>query len=181
MAETPGDDDLLAKLVVKCRFATEAQVRECLDEARRAGGGGASLGDLLVAKGYVTPKQLAMAEDIGRPADAGAPAETAVPAGPDTALFGKLVLLKKLANEGQVEECLKVQAELRKAGQYAKLGDILVKKAYLSRKDVEEVLRLQGKRIVRCQACGTISGVPEEADMRFASCDVCGRLIERSG
>jgi len=73
-------------------------------------------------------------------------------------LFGKLVVLRGLATEGEVEECIFHQRQLADRGEKLRIGEALVRKGYLKIEDVLSLLELQ-KRASAIE----VEGAPDEA------------------
>jgi|GEM_PF-2238697 len=71
-------------------------------------------------------------------------AESSTPA--DVGAFGKIAVQLRFVTQAQLEEALKVQASAAKAGLPKRLGDILVKKGYLSEEQVQQILKGQAAK-----------------------------------
>ena len=60
--------------------------------------------------------------------------------------FGRLAIARGMATPAQVEESLRAMKKLADLGMREKLGSVMVKKGYLSRGEVAQILDMQGKR-----------------------------------
>ncbi len=169
------EDLILQKFLINNKFATSQQIQECLEEQKV--NPDKSLGDLLLEKGYISQNQLILINNLHKKGRE--ERKRPVQQQEKESLFGKIVLMKKFAQEGEIEECLKIQKELQKKGQYLKLGEILVQKAYLSKYQVEEVLKIQQnkKEVPLCERCGQ-PFLREEAgeNIRF-QCKACKIIL----
>jgi hypothetical protein len=137
-------DDLFCRLAVTQGLLTPEQVAEAL-EIQRTLSRPQRIGKILVAQGYLSPIQVdrvlqAQSEERGRPPE---PEGTARKRESEVPLFGRVVLEAKLASAGEVEECVQLQRELAANGEYVLLGELLVRKGYLARRDVAHVLERQ--------------------------------------
>lgn len=159
------DDALFCRIAVDRGLLAEEQVAQAL-EIQRGLTRPQRIGKILVAAGYLTPHQVDAVLRLqgearkrppafdtprdGRPAPTrrpeAAPAAPGVPPREDDGrLFGQLVVAKRFASEGEVAECVELQRELAARGEYVKLGELLVRKGYIARRDIGRVLDAQGK------------------------------------
>lgn len=82
-------------------------------------------------------------------------------------LFGRIVVARRLATQGQVNVCLREQEQIERMGIFLRLGEIMVKKGFLSQQSMEEILGYQNKKLeeFREEALGdgaVIQDAPEE-------------------
>lgn len=173
----PSLDDLLVrKIILHNRFSTANQIQECLELQKKHPE--KSLLELLLEKGYITKEQKRLIETLQKLSP------QPVQEKKENKLFGKLVLMKQYAREGDIEECLKIQQELRKQGKYLRLGEILVQKAYLTKYQVEEVLKLQRQSFknslpeLHCELCKAPFSVKEENQFWIFQCQNCQFLLK---
>jgi len=69
------------------------------------------------------------------------------------------------ASSGQVEECLRLQAEAIRRGESApRLGELLVERGYATADQVARALALQGQAILACRRCEIRFNVPLGGD-----------------
>ncbi len=134
-------DDFFCRIAIQCGLCTPEQVASAL-EVQRNLAKPQRIGKIMIAQGFLTPIQVdqvlrRQGVERGRP-----PAPEPKLGG----LFGQIVVQQKLATEDEVEECVVLQRELAAAGQYVRLGELLVRKSYLSGRDVAQVLELQTRR-----------------------------------
>lgn len=134
-------DDLFCRIAIQSGLLTPEQVAHAL-EVQRVLTKPQRIGKILIAQGFLTPIQV---DQILRQQGA----ERGRPPTPEPklgGLFGQIVVQQKLATEGEVEECVVWQRELAARGEYVRLGELLVRKSYLSGFDVTRVLDLQAER-----------------------------------
>ncbi|MHC4778734.1 MAG: hypothetical protein ACYTFG_09190 [Planctomycetota bacterium] len=62
-------------------------------------------------------------------------------------LFGRIVVSSRFATQGQVNECLREQERIERMGMFMRLGEILVKKGYLSDENMSEILSYQNEKL----------------------------------
>ena len=56
-------------------------------------------------------------------------------------------MARKLATQGQVNECLREQARIEDMGMFLRLGEILVRKGYLTTEQTDEIAAYQKKQL----------------------------------
>lgn len=92
-------------------------------------------------------------------------------------LFGRLVVHLGLVTEEQVNECLRIQAKVEDEVE-VRLGEILVKKGYMSREAVRKLLSIQNKKILYCRKCfDQVNVVGYQSDQSY-QCPHCGGPLE---
>jgi predicted Zn-ribbon and HTH transcriptional regulator len=129
----------LARLAVENGYLTGNQLSDCFTLLRVASGG---LEDLLAGSGYLTPEEISELRDqVDR-----------LP--PPAPLFAEIVRQRGFATDEQVEEALRFKDELATRNVHRYVGEILVERQVLSTLQVSQVLALQGKVSLQCQACG---------------------------
>lgn len=82
---------------------------------------------------------------------------------PDTGLFGRLAVALNLVTPEQLADSLDLQRRLAQGGRSLALGKIMLAKSYLSAFQIEEILKAQLRRAVRCASCGAEFAVRETA------------------
>ncbi|MCO5166191.1 MAG: hypothetical protein M9894_07460 [Planctomycetes bacterium] len=111
---------LFCRIAVRSALLTQTQADEALLAVEAPGGVAA----LCVARGWLTSDQARALTG-----SAGATAEVApTVAGEEARQFARLVTMKRLAADGQVEACRALQRELA-GGAYERLGLLLIQKA----------------------------------------------------
>ena len=68
--------------------------------------------------------------------------------------LGREAVRRGWLTQARLDEALSVQAELEKQGSLKRLGEILYSRKYLTREQLVELLKVQGKRLALCRACG---------------------------
>lgn len=92
-------------------------------------------------------------------------------------LFGKLVVHLGLVTEEQVNECLRIQAKVEDEVE-VRLGEVLVKKGYMSREAVRKLLSIQNKKILHCRKCSDQVNVVGYKAGHTYPCPHCGGALE---
>ncbi len=133
-------DDLFCKIAVEGGLLTPDQVAIALD-VQRGLTKPQRIGKILIAQGFLTPIQVDQVlhrQSVTR-------GKPPTPESRHGGRFGEIVIQQKLATEGEVVECVLQQRDLALKGDYVKLGELLVKKNYLSGFDVTKVLEIQAR------------------------------------
>jgi hypothetical protein len=144
-------DILFGRIAVNSGMATEEQVDECVrlqDEAQNT----KPLGLTMLEKGYISQDQLNQVIQIQQKNLQ----EKAVHSRQKRidSLFGRLVVKLGFATEDEVNECVRVQARIEN-DIFMRLGEILVRKGYMTPEQVTQVLDYQKKKILTCPVCKT--------------------------
>ncbi len=161
---------LLGQIAVKEGFVTPGQLDECV-KLQEAGDPG-SLGALLVEKGYLTPAKLS---EITRRQQVRFEALAADPQ--KGGLFGQIAVRHGYLTPPKLAEGLREQEAQSQTGSSLQLGQILMKKGYLSVDHFLEVLRLQKKEVARCPACDTFYDVRESRGQDKFLCSRCATVV----
>lgn len=173
----PASQDLLfGRLAVEMRFCTAEQVERCAAiqaQSERP----MPLGRQLVQEGYLTEDQHSKVlarqrENMRRP-------DPASHAPKGDLLFGRLVVREKMATEEQVNACLRDQA---KTGERRTLGEVMIARKILTPAQVESLLSLQSKTIMRCGRCAISLTVHSTSkNPRKVACPRCKGPLEAVG
>jgi hypothetical protein len=172
---TAEDDIYLGRYVLDHQLVPRETLLECLFQfaQERKGGRPRPLGVLLVARGALLQQEL---ETIlaSRVAAAGGSA------GLSEAEVGRLLIAAGLITKENVEECARLQDELRRSGKSPPpLGELLVHRGYVSEPQVRRVLAYQNKVQFACPGCGLrVSTVPPPPGSRYR-CKKCGGTLGR--
>lgn len=132
-------DTLLGELAVSERFLTKEELEACVQAQSLTGG--RPLLDIFVEMQLVNGDQVNRLQELVRrhsDSDRRPP-----PPSPSSDLFGRLAIESGYVTAAQVEECLAEQANLDGSGQEMRLGQIMVRKRYLTPQQFVEVLRRQ--------------------------------------
>lgn len=159
--EDPRLDLLLGRTALERGLLAEAQLREALSlralSVKRGRKTPRPLGAILAEKKWLTDAQVLelsaeiegrmQKEDEGRRKDA---------------FLGQILIDADFVAPGHVEECLYDQAERWKEGEtpLPRLGELLVRKGYATKEEVDQALALQRSLAQVCSACGkeTVEG-----------------------
>jgi hypothetical protein len=161
---------LLGQIAVKEGFVTPGQLDECVK--LQSAGESRSLGTLLIEKGYLSPEKLA---EITRLQQVRFEALAADPQ--KGGLFGQIAVRHGYLTAPKLAEGLREQETLSQTGSSLQLGQILMKKGYLSVDHFLEILRLQKKDVARCPACDTFYDVRESRGQDRFLCSRCATVV----
>lgn len=144
-------DILFGKIAVAEGMVTQEQVDECV-KLQESLAERKPLGVILMEKEYLTQDHLQriielQRRNLERRAIHSRWKRT-------DSLFGKLAIRFGLATEEQVNECVRIQAKIE-PDIFLRLGEILVKKGYMTNDMVQRILEFQKKRIFTCPKCST--------------------------
>lgn len=166
-------DILFGKIAVSSGYVTEDQLDDCirfqesLQEHK-------PLGLIMQEKDIITEEQLQVIIDIQRKNLQERAIHTREKR--SDGLFGRIVLQLGFATPQQVHECVRIQAKVED-DLFLRLGEILVKKAYLTVEQVEKVLDYQKMRIVCCRECQTQYNVIMFRPGAQINCYKCGSTL----
>ncbi len=144
-------DVLFGKIAVSAGFVTEPQVEECV-KYQEGLKDHKPLGMILLEKKMVTEEQLQVIIDIQRRNLQERAIHTREKR--SDGMFGRIVLTLGFATSAQVHECVRIQAKVEE-DVFLRLGEIMVKKGYLTVDQVQKVLDYQKMRILACPQCST--------------------------
>ena len=170
---TPEDDFFLGRTVLEKTLVSREALLECLFQMaqERKGGSPRPLGVLLVSRGLLTQEELngILASRVTAAGVAGALPEAEV---------GKLLVAAGLISRENVEECVRLQEDLRKAGKQAPpLGELVVHRGYVTEGQVTRVLAYQKKILFQCSGCGVrVNAAPPPPGNRYR-CKKCNGLL----
>ena len=162
---------LLGQIAVKEGFVTPGQLDECV--TLQSAGEKKSLGVLLVEKGYLTAERLA---EITRMQQVQFEALAADPK--KGGLFGQLAIRHGYLTPPKLAEGLREQAMQAQGGSSLQLGQILMRKGYLSVDHFLQVLRLQKKEVAKCPGCDTFYDVRETQGQERFLCSRCATVVQ---
>jgi serine/threonine protein kinase/Tfp pilus assembly protein PilF len=166
-----GDDRLLGSLAVREGFVSAQQVEECVSLQKQATAP-RKLGEILIDKGYITPKRLAAILDIQTRQVRIVAADPA-----RGGLFGQIALDLGFVAAENVNQALEEQALLSRSGSPAMLGQILLRKGWLQTGQFLEILKVQRRSIVRCPGCDTFYRFDEKDRGAKFACRRCGTVV----
>jgi hypothetical protein len=170
--KTPEDDSFLGRAVLERKLVTRDALLECLFQMaqERRAGNPRPLGVLLVSRGLLTQEDLdgLLSDRVsGEPATPLSESEV-----------GKLLVASGLITRENIEECLRLQEELRKSGKTSPpLGELVVHRGYVTERQVARVLAYQKKAVFACAGCGVrVSAQPPPPGSRYR-CRKCGGAL----
>ena len=171
----PRNELLVGQIALDLGFITQQQLNVCLDF--QAGVDHPQpIGSLLVAKGYLTDKQLLdiMDEQQKRLGQKNKYSEVRREDG----LFGKLVVRHGIVTVDQVNEALRIQQEMAEKGILKRLGEIMLDSGELTPDSILEILHDQGKTIMMCPACMKRYNVVNFDEKKAPQCRECEADLE---
>ena len=171
--KTPEDDFFLGHTVLEQKSVSREALLECLFQMaqERKAGLPRPLGVLLVARGHLTQDDLD-----------GILASRVTAAGANSSLseaeVGRLLVAAGLISRENVEECVRLQEDLRGAGKIAPpLGELVVHRGYVTEGQVNRVLAYQRKVLFACGSCGVrVTALPPPPGSRYR-CKKCSGLM----
>lgn len=173
---TAEDDFHLGRTVLERGLVAREALLECLFQMalERKTGVPRPLGVLLVSRGLLAQ------DDLNAILASRVTAAGAVGSLPE-AEVGRLLVASGLISRENVEECVRLQNELRRAGKQAPpLGELVVSRGYVTEGQVLRVLAYQKKSVFRCAGCGIrVSAAPPPPGSRYR-CKKCGGVLEAS-
>jgi serine/threonine protein kinase/Flp pilus assembly protein TadD len=173
---TAPSDPLVGRIALERGLVSTEQLAECLSEQRTTEG--ASLGAILVRRGLLKEEDLAplLQEQERRLSEALDVSDPRL----EDALFARLLILQGLVPEAQVYECLRAQTDLAERDERVpRLGDLLVRRGYVSVDLADAALLLRRKKLLVCPSCGACFSAAGTETSRRYSCKECGCALER--
>ncbi len=168
------DDESLAKIALERGFVTLQELEKCLREQELQPERPA-LGVILVSRGILTQEALDQLSAVAPPAAAGSDTDVELA----DSLFGRILIRRKIVSLDQVRECLDLQRRFREEFKFPlRLGEILVRRGYLTRRQVQDTLKEQKKLVLSCERCGAQLTVRHADPTRPALCETCGGRVQ---
>lgn len=179
MANINVEERLLGMKAVEKRFISEKQLTECLNaiEIFRPG---ESLLNIFLEKGYLTRPQIDRLNDtIRKETDIHTPADVVTNTG-NKKMFGNIALERNMINEDQLMEALEEQEIYFERGIRVQMGQILLKKQYLTAAQLGMILGAQSTKTLYCKKCKATQVVQNYESFKIYQCqnivdgEVCG-------
>jgi hypothetical protein len=136
-------DLLLGQIAVEKGFINKQQLTECLklQETFEDTETPKHLGLILLEKQYIDEEELELALEMQRHRLNENVDNTDLKL--KDLLIGQIAVRQKLTTRNQVDECLREQAKIEELGIFLRLGEILVKKGFISSDQLENILSYQ--------------------------------------
>jgi hypothetical protein len=144
------EDLVLGEIALKTRLINQEHLKECIEEQKKQIRW-KSLGEIFVAKKYITPSQLQFIVDIQK-RNLELKTHQSRRVKQDN-LFGRLAIRLGFASEKQVEESLGMQLMIEES-HFLRLGEIMLKKGYINDEQLKKIIEFQAQRQVTCSGCG---------------------------
>jgi hypothetical protein len=168
--KTPEDDFFLGRTVLEKKSVSREALLECLFQMaqERKAGLPRPLGVLLVSHGHLAQEDLD-AVLASRVASSGSVTTLS------EAEVGRLLVAAGLISKENIEECVKLQEEIRLSGKTAPaLGELVIHRGYVTEGQVHRVLAYQRKAVFACSSCGVkVNTLPPPPGSRYR-CKKCG-------
>ena len=172
-----NDEVLFGRIAVLSKFVNQEQVDGAVvaqDEARKhlvADDRAPHLGTILVSQGHLSEREkraiLQVQKENLQMRNSSRRQEK---------VFGYLVQRLGYSSREEVMECVQEQARVARLNLLFRIGEVFVSKGYLSLGQVDDVLALQDRFIITCEACHKqFNVVRYEAGTRV-KCPECGHL-----
>jgi hypothetical protein len=174
MMRTPEDDAYLGRTVLERGLVSREALLECLFQMTldRKAGAPRPLGVLMVSKGCLSEEDLnaILASRVTAAGGAGTLPEAEV---------GRLLVASGLISKENIEECVRLQRELKATGKATPpLGEVVVSRGYVTEGQVLRALAYQKKAVYRCAGCALrVTASPPPAGSRYR-CRKCGGPLE---
>jgi serine/threonine-protein kinase len=175
--KSPEDDFFLGRTVLEKQSVSREALLECLFmmAQERKAGLPRPLGVLLVAHGHLTQDELdaVLASRVANSGSSSTLSEAEV---------GRLLVAAGLISKENIEECVRLQEEIRTSGKSAPpLGELVVHRGYVTEGQVHRVLAYQRKVEFGCASCGVkVNTVPPPPGSRYR-CKKCGGTMTQVG
>lgn len=175
--KSPEDDFFLGRTVLENKSVSREALLECLFmmAQERKAGLPRPLGVLLVAHGHLTQDELdaVLASRVASSGSSSTLSEAEV---------GRLLIAAGLISKENIEECVRLQEEIRTSGKSAPpLGELVVHRGYVTEGQVHRVLAYQRKVEFACASCGVkVNTVPPPPGSRYR-CKKCGGTMTALG
>jgi tRNA(Ile2) C34 agmatinyltransferase TiaS len=147
------EENLFGRIAVINNYVTSEQLEEGL-QIQRGESPPRRLGEILVEKGYLTPEQLHMILEIRRKKVRKLLRDPQEVREGDKH-FGELAVREGYIDLDELEAAILEQERVARLGLHFRLGEILVANSTVTVKEVLEILRRQGKRVMVCPLCDT--------------------------
>lgn len=141
----PSRSDLLVgQIAIDKGFISREQLDECL-RLQGQSPTWKQVGMILLDKKFLNEEELEIALEIQRKNLERSVDNTDLKL--KDLLFGRLVVARRLATQGQVNECLREQEQIERMGIFLRLGEMMVKKGYISDANMKKIVDYQNRKL----------------------------------
>jgi serine/threonine protein kinase len=175
---TPRGDLLLGKIAVREGLITREQLFDCLQAQER--NPSRSIGSIMVSRGYLRQEDVDRLVELQKREFDKSSAPAAGSAPRRSLLIGRILAERGLATDYQVNEALRLQGRMAELGinPVPTLGEILLRRGYLSREALETALQLQNLQLYTCPECSAPIDVDRDAAAEEDyACAACGAEV----
>ncbi|NOZ02279.1 MAG: PAS domain S-box protein, partial [Deltaproteobacteria bacterium] len=176
ISETSADS-LFGRIALEKGFVTEDQLEKAVENWGKSSSRAKHIGAIMVEGGFITARERdeilqTQNREASSPKDEKGDNHVSRPR------LGTLALRAGDISKAQFAECLKAQRRLREIGDQVELGQIMVRMGYIDSQRVEELLAMQGFRVLSCPSCGACYNLAmDNDDMRPSECPKCGAAL----
>jgi hypothetical protein len=155
----PSRSDLLVgQIAIEKGFISREQLDECL-RLQEQNPSWKQVGMILLDKKYITEEELDIALQIQKKNLERYVDNTDLKL--KDLLFGRIVVARRLATQGQVNECLREQEQIERMGIFLRLGEIMVRKGYLAADSQKKILDYQNRKLAEFRKEALADGAEE--------------------
>ncbi len=163
---------LLGQIAVREGCISPQELEECL-RAQTVSDPPRKLGAVLVERGHLTPEKLKSLMEIQR-----LRLDTIASDPERGGLFGQIALRLGCVTQLQLDECLREQQSSAQDGSPVLLGQILLRKAYITTDQFLQILGKQRREVVKCPGCDTSYDAHDQTDGAKFVCTRCGTVVQ---
>ncbi|RME85104.1 MAG: serine/threonine protein kinase [Planctomycetota bacterium] len=171
-----SEDAQIGQRALKKGYITGAQFVQAL-EFKKTKYPGMSLGEIFLKEGFLSKKELQnLREEIRDSLETSSSSTTKNPSISMTP-FGVIAQKKGWLDPHILKKALEIQEEQKQLGNTLQLGEILMIHFGFSVSQVLEVLKQQGKTILKCVGCGAQYNVSLPKDDEIFFCLTCNDML----
>ncbi len=168
-------DILFGRLAVNNHMVTQDHINRCLQIQNEQDEQKVPLGQLLVEHNYLTIGQLHWLIEnqttlLNKPGPE-------APRSPEEALFGKLAVSQNFISWDQLALCIREKSNLARLKINFRLGEIMIKKGFMTADQVKVILEAQKKRILVCEDCHCRFNIASFDSGQHLRCKFCGKPL----
>lgn len=158
---------LFGAIAEELGLVTREQIEQCIRE-QESSLDPVTIGELLVKKGFLDRSKVARVLEEQ---------QKRIKGYSDIPLFGHLALEKGYLSASQLGECLREKIRLGRAGVRRNLGEIMLKKRYLSAQQFVEIIHSQSKELYKCINCNSYFAFPD-GDWKLTCENCAGAMVK---
>ncbi|MDP7035788.1 MAG: hypothetical protein QF752_14980 [Planctomycetota bacterium] len=168
-------DVLFGEIAVRTKLLSRQKLKKCL-HLQKAESSKRKIGQIFVDEGYLDEERRTFLVEFQQYSLDQKHDLTDHARG--SGLFGQILLNLGFLDEKSLHAAIREQAAAEERGILFRLGEILVGNGHLSPAELLMALRIQNKRIVVCQHCGTRFNLRTESFTSSTPCSKCGQPLD---